>query len=555
MKHKYIFSTLLLVFVGIVIFIGVEAASLDYDGQCRSITIKSDQKVIETIVKEGIYLKQGGLKEDVFVDGGKNNAYHPGPLIPNNTYSYSVSTADGPKQCLFSYLCWSGARTRSLSAITHCPPVVSVRENLLKEDITPVVNMSNDSENIEFNISEVGQSYVILDLNIDSLNLGKYQKNTPLKKGYIRQWKTSYWWFGSHDSWWVRFYCTASSCLTIEAQQSEITPGKPYYSYLINNDYSIGDSPYYACGECQLNVYEVEPREEVISISTDNTYDILKNGQEIAINIPATKKTFLDYNLNLGTSYTYSVRAPSIYSREGINNIPTNYNNTGVFVESSNNILEEGPIQLPESSFKNIIIKTEGDFPKRASVILNIDIPNDSVGEYRTPGYVSQVQSSGRACLAINNNPSDCLWSWTPERIISVSADKTYDILRDGVEIASRISVSQKTYLDSDLLPGTTYEYIVRAPSIHSREGITNGSIGIPESPVLTETPTLASPVETVVKVTTLGERLVDPNKSIDEIVPELPGGNNKENNGDKSGADVTNEKDFGEDSREEVKP
>ncbi|NCN53122.1 hypothetical protein GW950_01510, partial [Candidatus Wolfebacteria bacterium] len=134
MKHKYIFSTLLLVFVGIVIFIGVEAASLDYDGQCRSITIKSDQKVIETIVKEGIYLKQGGLKEDVFVDGGKNNAYHPGPLIPNNTYSYSVSTADGPKQCLFSYLCWSGARTRSLSAITHCPPVVSVRENLLKED-------------------------------------------------------------------------------------------------------------------------------------------------------------------------------------------------------------------------------------------------------------------------------------------------------------------------------------------------------------------------------------------------------------------------------------
>ncbi len=381
--------------------------------------------------------------------------------------------------------------------------------------VVPNIDTSNDTNLIDLKALGSTASSITLGVDVSKLNLGHYQSKSAVKEGALWNgglyvtWKKSYWGTPSSKS---SFVCSISKC---DIGLNDIpVPPDPKADNSLGASYTHGYS---------YDVYKVSQSGEII-IPTDAVYDILRNGQEIGKRIPASQKTFIDSGLIEGASYSYTVRAPSIYAREGITNIPNGYVGAygpGIYTfEYGKSPLVISPILLPASQTKSFITKTSGTYSQKATVVLDINIPYDSAGEYRTPGVLAGEpwDRARRNCLAINHVPSDCIWNWTPEKIVTVSADKTYDILRassPAIEVASRVSINQKNFIDTNLALGTTYTYTVRIPSSHSREGLGSGT-GVPGTEILPPLP--LSPAETVLQVTTPGILPVPPTTS-----PPLP--------------------------------
>jgi hypothetical protein len=471
---------------------------------------------ISKIFKDELVIKDSGQYDSLmrfFTDYGANNEYFLNGLIPNNTYSYDVASvinADSGISCVG--LSASSCRqlktqktvTDHFSMQTYCPPSVSVVSNALNAPaVTPNIDTSNDTNLIELKALSSTWSSITLGVDVSKLNLGHYQSKSATNEGALPKgglyvvWKKSYWGTAYLKS--SSFFCSISQCdiglndIPIPPDPKADTARSAYYTHSYSYD-----------------VYKVSQSGEII-IPTDAVYDILRNGQEIGKRIPASQKTFIDSGLIEGASYSYTVRAPSIYAREGITNIPNGYVGSygpGIYTfEYGKSPFVISPILLPASQTKSFITKTSGTYSQKATVVLDINIPYDSAGEYRTPGVIDVWQGSGpwTGCVSINHVPSNCIYNWTPEKITTVSSDKTYDILRassPAIEVAGRVSINQRNFIDTNLTPGTTYTYTVRVPSIHSREGLQNG-VGVPGAEILPPLPT--SPAETVLQVTTPG--------------------------------------------------
>ena len=528
MKIK-LFSALLLA-TSLFYFSGVNASDLFDESGCFFVKVSSTGKDVTSGTREGLKILgsygSAFIRDGSLIDSGYHNQYLPGPMIPNNNYSYSIITKDGPAIWSYGGRSILSERTRAFEARTNCPPAVSVRENLLKEDVLPSVDMSGDSALIKIDILDKGQTYIALGINLDDFKVGEYKINSAVKKGTLNIFGETFLWFG--ESWYANFNCVDSSCDDIASLKTELSYNFPTYGRLMLGDTRYGDTSFYPCEKsCSFEVYNIVPSSEKIIIKGDQYYDLLRNGKEIAVKIPISQKGHIDSGLDPGTSYAYTVRAPSIYSRENATSIPEEYSPVGIKVMASGVSLQKKPIALANPQIKSVTTKTNGDFIKKASVVLDINISNNTSGEYRYPGYIYQTSWSGGtgkvACLSINRIPENCIWDWVPEKVVSVAADKTYDILRDGKEVATRISLAQKTFLDSNLLTGTLYTYTVRAPSIHSRDGLVNIKLGNEDAPIAAA-PALASPAITKVEIMTRvpDEKLKEKIIPIDEVIPSL---------------------------------
>ncbi|MDE2000965.1 MAG: hypothetical protein KGI60_00155 [Patescibacteria group bacterium] len=528
---RTLLSILVIAGTGVALY-AAQAAYVDVAGACNyvSFTAASGSLGMDQVAKDdpGAFIYNsavvyGNPRIGSLLDYGYNNPNYnpyyygqafPEPIIPNNTYSYTV-TSEVPgssRTCILSY-CFGtpDVVTEQYQAKSVCQANVSVTSNAVSTAPVPSVNTSNDTNLVSVTSPKQTNTSISLGIDVSKLNLGHYQTFNDVKEGVLTVTYQDWWgWTTGWQSqiWDSSFSCSLTSCDTSASQLLSLAPaGDP-------NLGSSGAFWQYSYNTLSFDVYKLSSSNQV-AIPTDATYDLLRNGQEIATNLPATQTSYTDSGLEQGVSYAYTVRAPSIYARNNATNIPTAV--TGayqpgfyLFPQGSAPSFATAPIPLAPSQFKSAIFGTNGVYVPKASIGLQISIPDNAVGEYRTPGVFSQQASGGVACVAVNHNSSSCIWNWNTPTVATVSYDKTYDILRQvgsstPQEIASKISITQQSYYDTNLTPGTTYTYTIRMPSIHSRDGISGGTFIPLGSSTPQPLPALASPTDTTLTVTTVG--------------------------------------------------
>ncbi len=591
MKVKLLFS--ILVCLAVAPFAG--AAGLSVVGTCDRIDFSypgqwmSGGAILQSmdcVRKEGVPISScsSWYSFNKFTDLGENSVnrgifspyyfgnYFPlGRIIPNNEYSYVVSVPEGgvpiwpPQSGVLSV-------DVAVKAKSACYPIVGIAKNEATSPSVPLaVNTDNDSDKIHISFSGISDFEASLSVNLDKLNLGHYPVMTELKEGIATiTYKKRYRffrlpWFGYNITAEKSFLCLISSCdvdvdyLNFPQDPNASTGGEYSYSY-------------------SYDVYKLSSSAEDAVIGTDMSYDLLRNGQEIARNVPASKTSFIDKGLTPGTEYSYTVRAPSIYSREGITGLPLvikDFYAPGFYLSAyagSKSPFVKDLIPLPAPAIRSISVKTSGIFPRRAAVVLDINIPYEAAGEYRTAGFLSMNGSCrgwsnasyagisprcSLGCISVSGFPDNCWADYTPEKVTTVVSDKTYDIFRQEngdspIEAASRISITQRSFSDTNLKPSTLYLYTIRIPSAHSRDGLSGGSIGIPEQ-APTQLPALASPVQATISVLTKGGEVPDTKDEIDD--KDADGDKGAVPGTDDSGGGSSAIPDFGEDSKSELPP